>query len=51
MNPTQIAGQIVGLVAAAIMIVSFQFKNTKRLFIIQVCSTVLFTLHYALLGL
>lgn len=50
MNGFQIAGQIVGIVAAAVMIISFQFKDTKKLFISQVCSTLLFTLHYALLG-
>ena len=50
MNPLQIAGQLVGVLAAAVMIVSFQFKDTKKLFILQVCSTLLFTTHYALLG-
>lgn len=50
MNGYQIAGQAVGLVAAAVMIISFQFKNTKKLFAAQIVSTLLFTVHYALLG-
>lgn len=51
MNTYIITGQIIGIFAAAIMILSFQFKDNKKLFAAQVISTVLFTVHYLFLGL
>lgn len=51
MNPLTIIGQIIGFIAAAVMILSFQFKENKKLFICQVISTSLFTLHYMFLAL
>lgn len=50
MSTLTIIGQIVGGVAAVILIFSFQFKDNKKLFIAQICSCTLFTLHYMLLG-
>ncbi len=51
MNTITIIGQVVGFAAAAIMILSFQFKNNRDLFIAQVVSTALFSVHYMLLGI
>ena len=51
MNTLTIIGQIVGLFAAALMILSFQFKENKKLFICQVISTALFSTHYLLIAL
>ena len=51
MNALTVIGQAVGLLAAAVMIFSFQFKENKKLFTAQVISTSLFTLHYMFLGL
>lgn len=51
MNTITIIGQVVGLLAAAVMIFSFQLKENKKLFTAQVISTSLFTLHYMFLGL
>ena len=51
MNTITIIGQTVGVFAAAVMIFSFQFRDNKKLFAAQVCSTFLFTIHYLLLGL
>lgn len=51
MSTLSIIGQIVGIFAAAILIFSFQFKDNKKLFIMQICSCTLFTTHYMLLGL
>ena len=50
MSTLSIIGQIVGGVAAVILIFSFQFKDNKKLFIMQICSCTLFTVHYMLLG-
>lgn len=51
MNPLSVIGQAIGLFAAVSIIISFQFKDNKKLFFLQACSTVLFTLHYLFLGL
>ncbi len=51
MNPLTIIGQILGGVAMLLIVLSFQFKDAKRLFLIQVCSCLFFTLHYLFLGL
>ena len=50
MSTLTIIGQIVGGIAAVILIFSFQFKDNKKLFIAQICSCTLFTVHYMLLG-
>ena len=51
MTPLFILGQIWGLCAMALIILSFQFKAPKWLCIVQVCSCALFILHYLFLGL
>ena len=51
MTPLFILGQIWGLCAMALIILSFQFKAPKWLCIVQVCSCAMFVLHYLFLGL
>ena len=46
-----ILGQVWGLIAMALIVLSFQFKAPKWLCIVQVCSCALFVLHYLFLGL
>ena len=42
--------QGIGFVAAALLIASFQCKRSKRLFFFQMCSCMLYILHFYLLG-
>lgn len=42
--------QILGLIAAAILWWAFQCKNTKRLFLLQLISSIGFSLHFLVLG-
>ena len=51
MDPLTLTGQILGFVAMALIVLSFQFKDNKKLFIIQVGSCVFFVLHFLFLGL
>ncbi|MBQ9150773.1 MAG: YgjV family protein [Clostridia bacterium] len=51
MNYLTIIGQLWGACAMVLIVISFQFKDSKRLFLLQVCSCTLFTLHYLFLGL
>ncbi len=51
MNHLTIIGQVLGFVAMALIVLSFQFKDAKRLFVLQIGSCTLFTLHYLFLGL
>ena len=51
MDHLTVIGQIFGLIAMALIVVSFQFKDAKRLFLLQVCACSMFTLHYLFLGL
>ena len=51
MNGFTITGQIMGFVAMALIIVSFQFKDNKKLFAFQIASCTFFVLHYLFLGL
>lgn len=46
----QIIAQVIGIIAMAVCISSFQFKKNKHLFIVQGISSTLFFLHYLLLG-
>ena len=46
-----ILGQVWGLIAMALIVLSFQFKAPKWLCIVQVCSCAMFVLHYLFLGL
>ena len=51
MTPLFILGQIWGLCAMALIVISFQCKKPARLCIIQVCACLFFILHYLFLGL
>ena len=51
MSPLFILGQIWGLFAMALIVLSFQCKKPVRLCIIQVCACLFFILHYLFLGL
>ena len=51
MNHLTVIGQILGLIAMVLIVFSFQFKDAKRLFLLQICSCSLFALHYLFLGL
>jgi hypothetical protein len=46
----ELAAQIVGIIAAVVLWASFQCKNTKRLFLMQLISSTIFSLHFLLLG-
>jgi hypothetical protein len=51
MNPLNLIGQLWGLIAMALIVVSFQCKKPQRLFIVQVCACCMFILHYLFLGM
>ena len=51
MNHITIIGQILGFFAMAFIVLSFQFKDAKRLFLAQIGACVMFILHYLFLGL
>lgn len=43
-------GQIIGFASTALFILSFQFKQNKQLFALQLGSFLFYTLHYFLIG-
>lgn len=47
---TEIIAQVIGIVAAAISIGSFQFKNNKILFSLRAIASILFALNFFLIG-
>ena len=47
---TEIIAQGIGIVAAAISISSFQFKNNKTLFILRAIASILFAVNYFLIN-
>lgn len=51
MTPLFILGQLWGLCAMALIVISFQCRKPARLCIIQVCACLFFILHYLFLGL
>ena len=51
MNALTITGQIMGFIAMALIVLSFQFKDSRKLFAFQVGSCLFFVLHYLFLGL
>ena len=51
MNPLTLIGQILGLLAMALIVISFQCKKPQLLFIVQMASCTMFILHYLFLGL
>lgn len=46
----EIVGQIIGFIAMAIIVVSYQQKSHKNILTFQMVSGLLFTIHYLLLG-
>ncbi|MDD6175016.1 MAG: YgjV family protein [Firmicutes bacterium] len=50
MNPIMILAQVLGFVGAAIEISSFQWKDSKKLFLIQIIFSTIFSVHYLLLA-
>ena len=51
MNTLTIIGQVFGFMAMVLIVASFQFKDNRKLFILQSGSCLLFVLHYLFLGL
>ena len=51
MTPLFILGQIWGLCAMGLIVISFQCKKPARLCVVQVCACLFFVLHYLFLGL
>ncbi len=47
---TNILIQLIGFIAVCLMVAVFQSKKRKTLLTLQVCSTLLFSLHFLLLG-
>lgn len=46
----QITGQIIGFVAMALIIISFQVKDSKKMVLTQCAAQTLFTIHYFMIG-
>lgn len=42
--------QGIGFIAATLLIVSFQCKNSRKLFFLQMCSSITYIVHFALLN-
>lgn len=51
MTPLFVLGQIWGLCAMGLIVLSFQCKKPARLCVVQVCACLFFILHYLFLGL
>lgn len=50
MDSSMLLAQAVGMVATIISILSFQCKDNRKLFLIQIASSSIFAVHYLLLG-
>lgn len=50
MTPTQIAGQVISVMAMTLIILSFQFKRRWLYYVMQVSGNVLFAVSFLLLG-
>ena len=46
----QLVGQLVGFISTALFLLSFQFKQNKQLFALQLGSFAFYILHYFLIG-
>jgi len=46
----QIITQIVGLIAAVLLIGSFQCKSSRKLIVVQLCANTTYLVHYMMLG-
>ncbi len=50
MSPVQITGQVIGVMAMALIILSFQFKRRSLYYVMQISGNVLFAISFLLLG-
>ena len=50
MNTQEIIGQILGVIAMALSILTFQFKNYKKLMLMQILAASAFVSHYFVIG-
>lgn len=50
MEPQVILGQVIGFVGVALMCLSYQFKKSSTLFMIQLSASLMFCIHFLLLG-
>ena len=50
MKPSYIIGQILGVVAIALGFLSYQMKTQKQLLMMQTATSLVFCLHYLLIG-
>ena len=51
MEPRMLLAQVLGFAGTAIAISSFQCRESKKLFLVQIISTLVFSVHYLLLAL
>lgn len=49
-NPIVLLGQLIGFGGVALMCLSYQFKKSSTLFMIQLAASLLFCIHFLLLG-
>ena len=49
-EPSEIIGQIIGVIAVFMTLLSYQMKTNKQLLIVQTIATALFSVHYYLIG-
>lgn len=45
-----IAAQIIGFIGTGLLVFSYQFKESKKLFFVQMCSNIAYILHFFMLG-
>ena len=50
MEPLEFFAQAIGIVAMAIGVLSFQQKTQKGIVLMQFCSSILFAIHYGMIG-
>lgn len=50
MEPREIIGQIVGIIAMLTMCISYQFKKSPQIFLTQLIASFLFSVHFLLIG-
>ena len=49
-SPSELIGQSIGVVAVFMTLLSYQMKTNKQLLIVQTVATLLFSVHYYLIG-
>ncbi len=45
-----IATQIIGFIGTGLFVFSYQFKDSKRLFFVQMCANIAYVIHFFMLG-